>query len=286
MYQNFSWTKVGEQRNEILKKYEPVQPYIFLEFAREMESGVFIDVGANIGAYSIFLSSLECVRKVYSFEAASVTFHELQKNVQLNDKQGKIQISNLAISDQEGTVCFGIVGDFSGANSILSTSIHRANKFTKETTAKCVPLDSVVTERSQCISVKIDVEGHERAVLVGAKHLLTENGVFIQVEDYAAKDASVSDLLEEYGYSRLLSIGPDVYFTNRNRILSAEAIISAFERATAKMIQANFEVSADRTSPPIRVHCGRGAAFEISGPLAAFARRLRERPAKQISRSH
>ena len=277
MYQNFRWTTVGEQRNFLLRLYEPLQPYIFLELARELGSDIFIDVGANIGAYSIFLSSLDSVRKIYSFEAASETFNELKRNVELNDSHHKIAPFNTAISDHEGKVRFGIVADFSGANSVVDTSIHSTPQFKRESVVDCVPLDSAVPERSRNMCVKIDVEGHEKAVLDGAQKLLTNNVAFIQLENYSRQDLSVSNTLKGYGYVELFSIGPDVYFTNRPQILSAEAIISVFERAIGGLIKSNLETLFTPTDPPIRVKLFWGTVLEFSGTPARIARGLRKK---------
>lgn len=275
MYQDFRWTRVAEQRNIILRKDEPLQPYVIVELAKAMQSEIFVDVGANIGAYSLFMSSLECIHNVYSFEAASETFGELRENVRLNDRAGKIHTFNQAVSDTEGSVRFGLVGSFSGANSVVSTSIHDAEKFTKETVVDCVSLDHAVTERSKGICVKIDVEGHEKAVLAGAKHLLMENAGVIQLENYALGDSSLSELLRGYGYTEIFSIGPDVYFTNRQQTLRPEVVLAALSRAAGIMIRADVDIRTANHGRPGRVRLCSGAVLEISGPLASFARNLK-----------
>ena len=84
MYQRFKWTAIGRDRIAIQKRYEPIQPYILLGLARTVEADTFIDIGANIGVYSIFMSSLECVREVHSFEPSPQTFDELTNNITLN----------------------------------------------------------------------------------------------------------------------------------------------------------------------------------------------------------
>jgi FkbM family methyltransferase len=272
MYQHFSWTTVGEARNAILRLYEPVQPYVFLELAKDLGSEVFVDVGANIGAYSVFLSSLASIQRIYSFEAALETYNELEKNVSLNNHAGKIQTFHKAISEREGKVRFGIVGSFSGANSIVSTSIHQQPKFTGEVVVDCAPLDDVVSERSKNICIKIDVEGHEKAVLAGAKSLLTENASLVQVEDYLGADSSPSEILRSYGYVKIFSIGPDGYFTNRPDKLTADVVLSAFARAATTLIRSNFEIKT-----ATRLRMGPGVALEITGPLARFARSLKRK---------
>jgi FkbM family methyltransferase len=277
MYQKFEWTKIAKERNSILKKYEPIQPYVFLELAKEIKANVFVDIGANIGAYSIFMSSLECVSKIYSFEAEPNTFEELKSNVRLNDHLNKIEIFNTAISDSEKELRFGIVGEYSGANSLIGTSIHGSEKFVKEMLVHCVPLDSIVPEKSSTLCIKIDVEGHEKEVVTGARNIFCDNKVIVQLENYDNNDSSLRDLLKNYNYKEIFSIGPDMYFTNVPECLGPEITVRVFERAAAELIKSNFEISLPDTEKPIKVRLFSGIAVEISGSTARFARRLRDK---------
>jgi FkbM family methyltransferase len=277
MYQKFEWTKVAKARNSILRKYEPIQPYVFLELAKEIDANIFIDIGANIGAYSIFLSSLDKISKIYAFEADPQTFEELKRNVQLNDHLNKIEIFNTAISDCEKELRFGIVGEYSGANSIIGTSIHSAEKFVKEMLVNCVPLDNIVTEKSRRVCVKVDVEGHEKEAITGACNVLRGNEAVIQLENYDRDDSSLRLLLESYNYKEILSIGPDMYFTNIQEFLEPEVTIRAFEKATAEFIKSNFEPTLSDADQPVRVRLLFGVAVEISGRAARFARKVRDK---------
>jgi FkbM family methyltransferase len=277
MYQKFKWTKIGNQRNDLLKRYEPIQPYIFVELARNIQADTFIDIGANIGAYSIFLSSLDCIEKIYSFEAAPATFEELDKNVRLNDHVNKIKIFNTAISDSEKKLRFGIIGEYSGANSIIGTSIHETDKFVNEILVDCVPLDTVITEKSKKLCMKIDVEGHEREVVIGARNTLHDNEAIIQIENYDENDSSLSDLFESYGYKEIISIGPDMYFTNMQEYIKPEAIIEVFERAAAELIKSNLEATPADLDQPVKVRLLNGVAVELSGSSARFARQMKDK---------
>ncbi len=276
MYQRYEWTKIGKDRNSILRNYEPIQPYILIELAKEIAAEIFIDVGANIGAYSVFMSSLGCISKIYSFEADPNTFGELKNNVQLNDHSSKAEIFNTAISDRKEQMRFGIVNDYSGANSIIGTSIHSTEKFTKEILIDCVPLDSIIAEKSRKICMKVDVEGHEKEVITGAKNVLSNNKVIVQLENYD-DDPTVKNLLSSYGYRQIFSMGPDMYFTNIDENLNPEIVIKVFERSVAELIKSNFDSPAPDTGHPIKARLFFGIAVEISGPPARMARRLRDR---------
>lgn len=271
MYQNFKWTVVATDRIAIQKQYEPLQPYLLIELARIIKAEIFLDIGANIGVYSILMSSLDNVEKIYAFEPSPRTHEELQANVELNDENSKITISSAALSDSEKSVSFGLVSDYSGANSIVGTSIHNEQKFAEQITLESRTLDSIVNYRDRTICLKIDVEGHEAAVLSGARELLTGNRGLIQIENYSPHDHSLVNLLERCGYNLLFHIGPDQYFSNM--ALTEHLIIAAFESACEHLIASNFAPAPARINPaPARINLFSGVSIEMSGRAARAAR--------------
>ncbi len=274
MYQQFRWTKIADARNAILRDYEPLQPYVLIEFGKLIQADVFIDIGANIGAYSMFFSSLPSIQNIYAFEPSPRTRDELLLNVKLNGLSDKIKIFDSALSDQRTTVKFGIVNDYSGANSIVGTSIHESAKFLSQVDIACAPLDSIFQEKNRKLCMKIDVEGHEKEVVLGSLTTLKQNRVVIQLEKYLENDNSVSEVLSEVNYRQIFSIGPDCYFTNAGDSISEKNIISVFEKAAENLIKSNFQPRLD--DAPIRIEPLRGIAFEISGRLAKMARHVKQ----------
>lgn len=277
MYHRFNWTNVAEKRNSLLRQYEPLQLFLLYEFAEFLNIDTFIDVGANIGAYSIIISSLECVENVHAFEPSPETVKELAKNVAINVHcKEKITIHNQAVSSASGAASFGIVDDYSGANSILNTSIHSQKKLRKEILVERVTLDDVFRDTSKTFGLKVDVEGHEQEVLIGAKKLLTNNKAIIQLEDYTEGTSNLDDLLHTFGYEKILAIGPDRYFTNVRERLSDGAIVRIVESAAKNLIEANFESQKPAAAEtPIKIKLLKGVSLEISGALARVARRAK-----------
>jgi FkbM family methyltransferase len=273
MFQSFKWTQVGEDRIALLKLYEPLQPYLLLELTEAVSADTFIDVGANIGAYSVLMSSLKCINSIHAFEPSPRTSDELAANLALNEYSHKVQIHKTALSDTERTAKFGIVSNYSGANSIVDTSIHATDKFAAEVLVECAPLDSMLTYRARTISLKIDVEGHEKAVLAGGRKLLTENRGIMQIENYSPDDQGLSEILSGYGYRPIFHVGPDHYFANLAHELSDRNIIRIFEKAAEHLIKANFE-PVIRRNPTLKLPGG--ITVEISGALAGVARRLKK----------
>lgn len=274
MFNSFTWTKTGKQRVAILEKYEPLQPFLFSELSELIEAETFIDVGANIGAYSIAMAALDCIKSVHAFEATPVTVDELKANVGLNPNASKITVHPVALSDTARVVNFGIVSDFSGANSIIDTSIHGRDKFSDQLSIRCVPLDDIVCIRDEVVSLKIDVEGHELQAVAGSRNLLGHNRVLIQVENHAPSDGRLADFLSELGYRLLLNIGPDHYFSNIAD-LGETQIISAFSRASSNMIRTNLARGGILDKRSIWIRSPIGVSIELSGMAAELARKLK-----------
>jgi FkbM family methyltransferase len=232
MYHRFSWTSVSHRRNGISAEYEPLQPYFLLALIEQAECRTFADVGANIGAYSVLASQAASIEHLVAFEANPAAAGEVRRNFALNGIRGIVR--EVAVSTEPGTVTFGTVSRFAGNSAVVETSAGQA--FHKTTPVEAVTLDSELSGYPQPIAIKIDVEGHERNVLAGAKNVLASARSIIQVEDYAG---TIADAFPE-GYRILTRIGPDWYFTNIPDIDPA----GIYERAATALIEANHENKA------------------------------------------
>jgi FkbM family methyltransferase len=150
------------------------------------------DVGANIGDYSILLSQLVGNSgKVYSFEPTSNTFQTLQNRLQEN-KCDNVSVYQKVIFSNNQSIEFNEFSDeYSVWNSIGSPQMLNPNKSTeyipivKTEILEAITLDSFCQEHKiQSIDyLKIDVEGAESDVLLGATDLLRNQSIrFIQFE--------------------------------------------------------------------------------------------------------
>ncbi|HEY2951649.1 MAG TPA: FkbM family methyltransferase [Verrucomicrobiae bacterium] len=130
----------------------------------------FIDVGANIGYYSLLASTL--VGKsgsVVAIEASPRIFRELQKNLARNCAVN-VRGVNVAVSDHKGLVRL-----FRGPDHNLGeTSVFQAAGFTPDGTVEAAPLAEILEgkELASARLIKIDIEGAERIVVPGIGSLL------------------------------------------------------------------------------------------------------------------
>lgn len=131
---------------------------------------VFIDVGANIGYYSLLASTLVGRSgRVVAIEASPAIFRQLQENLARNGV-GNVRSVNVAVSDRKG-----IVQLFRGPDhNIGETSVFPAAGFVPDDSVEAAPLEEVIPRKELASArlIKIDIEGAERLVVPGIESLL------------------------------------------------------------------------------------------------------------------
>ena len=135
---------------------------------------VLMDVGANIGDYSITLSSEFPNAEIHAFEPVSATYSLLAKNV---DQYKNIHTHNIALgeSSQSQDIYFGTNNTHSSMIGLRGDS----GSLQKKETIQVEALDSyfMAMTLDKIDFLKIDVEGFEINVLRGAKKLLDEKKI-------------------------------------------------------------------------------------------------------------
>ena len=148
------------------------EPDLTRWIARRLAPGdTFIDVGANIGYYSLLASTLvgDCGR-VVAIEASPKTFRALQGNLARNFVKN-VRAINVAASDWKGTRKL-----FRGHvyNTGLTTVLEEQG-YEFECEVDAAPLSIVIRpeEMQNARLIKIDVEGAELSVVAGMVPLLS-----------------------------------------------------------------------------------------------------------------
>lgn len=229
MYHRFKWTKVSHRRNWISREYEPLQPYFLMALSNSVGATTFADVGANIGLYSVFMS--QTVEQVIAFEANDALATEVKGNFSLNGINGSVR--QVAVTDQPGTVRFGIVSRYAG-NSAVAENEDEGTAYNTVETVDAVRLDDELAKVAGPIALKVDVEGHELSVLEGARDTLSRKKCVVQIENF---EDAVDSYMSKLNLRKLTSIGPDAYFTNVDSVDPKEI----YEQASAALIEANHE---------------------------------------------
>lgn len=258
MFHRFNWTKVSHRRNWISQEYEPLQPYYLLQLANASQAKAFVDVGANIGMYSVLMS--QTVDRIVAYEANTALAKEIEDNFALNNINGEVRC--VAVSNEAGRVTFGIVSRYAGNSAVVDTE-DTDQKYSKKDSVAAVRLDDELESMDGPIVLKIDVEGHELPVLEGAARTLKEKPCIIQIENF---DSMVNRFLLDLNYRALTSIGPDTYFTNIAELEPLET----YEQAIASLIKANHEYKT-------MVFRRGDLSFVVSGRIYEFLRKTAQR---------
>ncbi|MFB7274581.1 FkbM family methyltransferase [Streptomyces sp. NPDC056244] len=158
----------------------------------------FVDVGANIGYYSVLASQLVGDGgKVVAIEASPVFLQRLSQNMRLNELRN-VRAVNGAVSDSRRMLTFVLASSANmGANSIVPYDGPAESTFEIEARPLGDVLDPV--EISTARVIKIDVEGAEGSVVRGMEPMLDKlrPDAEITVEVTPDRMAQLGDSAEE-----------------------------------------------------------------------------------------
>ncbi len=139
---------------------------------------VFVDVGANLGYYTL-LAIRVGASQAYAFEAQPSTYELLGKNVIINWMSKVVQYENLAVYSHTTDLEFFVRNNYPGNSSLGFCPPDQLTKWFDTTTAvkvHAVSLDDYFADKHAKIDViKVDVEGAEPAVFEGARRTLSQN---------------------------------------------------------------------------------------------------------------
>lgn len=136
-----------------------------------------IDIGANFGYHSL-LFSRECSENVYSFEPQIQNFELLEENVKINEIKNII-LHNFACGDQNCEIKMPIFyNNYAYNMGDVTPNIDLNNNYS---TSKSILLDEYIFSNKIDL-IKLDVQGWEKKVLIGATNLLKTHKPILIVE--------------------------------------------------------------------------------------------------------
>jgi FkbM family methyltransferase len=167
--------------------------------------GVAIDVGANIGVWSLLAAERRPDARIHAFEPVPEVAAHCRRHLAINELD-TIVLNVAAVAAEDGVAPFYAIRTANtGASSLIARRVPA-----DEIAVAVVTLDSYV-ERARLDRVdvlKVDVEGAERFVFIGGRRTLSRAdapAVFFEVDERLCAAAGttpreVKDLLIEYGY--------------------------------------------------------------------------------------
>lgn len=156
--------------------YSPHREATSRPYFKVKEGETFVDVGANVGKYSIFVAKRYPKSKILAIEPDERAFKVMQKNIELNNLKN-IEIVRKAASDKIGKLEFFINEENSARNSVYKEEIAGQSNYndknekkdfnTHKVSIPCTTLDEISKKSGKISLIKIDVQGAETAVLMG-----------------------------------------------------------------------------------------------------------------------
>ena len=151
-----------------LGKYEEYETKLLLRQLRPDD--VAVDVGANIGYYTILMAKK--AKKVYAVEPEEINFEILQKNVTANNLKNVVLIKVAASNKNEQRAMIKDLKNY--GNHHLGRE--------KSGGVDCQRLDDILVNEQKISLIKIDTQGWEPAVIGGAENIIKRDSPVLFLE--------------------------------------------------------------------------------------------------------
>ncbi|MGH9879467.1 MAG: FkbM family methyltransferase, partial [Nitrososphaerales archaeon] len=164
---NLFWCRMeGDNITDVAVISDSYEPW-FQEIFKPKAGDVVLDIGAHIGKYSVIGGkSVGPSGKVIAIEADPDNFKVLRLNIETNHLQDRVYAINAAVWNEVTTI--SLFRDvFSGRHSVCKRAENSVQ-------VKTVTVDAIVRQDSltKIDWMKVDIEGAEYAVLLGAKETI------------------------------------------------------------------------------------------------------------------
>lgn len=167
---------------------------------------LFIDVGANIGAYTLLASGV-IGAKSHSYEPVESTVELLINQIKLNNLEDLVSVNNLGIGSNEGMLFF--TNNTDRLNHVVLINEEVINLERGLSSVKVATLDRLYSLQSPTV-IKIDVEGFESFVIEGGESFFSNSyltAIIVELnglgEKYGRFDADIDLILRNYGFKSI-----------------------------------------------------------------------------------
>lgn len=206
------------ETSECLVKSGLFEPNEMTWLAERLRPGMtFIDVGANMGLYSLFAASVVGpTGRVLAIEPSRREFIQLQANIELN-RLGNVVAVQAAAGRDSGEALLQVAEAPHTGHNTLGTFVYPGIKRARTETVPLRPLDDLADEAglAEVHVIKIDVEGEELGVLQGAGRIIEAHHPALLIEAIettldarTAASGSIREWLSQRGYG-LFELGPE-----------------------------------------------------------------------------
>lgn len=162
-----------------------------------------IDIGANIGSFSVLAASLTGVKGI-AFEPVPDTFRSLARNIAFNELGDRVEVRQQGVSDAPGALRFTTALD--SMNHVVSDDFPASDA---TVAVDVVRLDDAVSSNAQGrMLFKVDVEGFEMSVLNGGSETFGSEAALCVIMEtngsghrFGVSDSALFARMRDYGFS-------------------------------------------------------------------------------------
>jgi FkbM family methyltransferase len=160
-------------------QYEPFESDVMRSLAPHIDT--MLDIGANIGWYSLLVASINKCASIHAFEPIPSSFRRLTNNCLLNNAK-LISVHNFGFSSEPGSFPFYLYPEGTGNASIRNLAAREDAQVIdcelRTLRGFCVDLPPA----SSIDFIKCDVEGNELFVFQGSSDVLQKHRPILLVE--------------------------------------------------------------------------------------------------------
>lgn len=167
---------------------------------------LFVDIGSNIGCYSIYLGKRFSKDKIniISVEASPSNYKILLKNILGNNLKDSVELFNIALWDKDNLQLNLFYNKKMPGGSNVKEDGYSQDTIESKT------LDSLLKKHlnsAEVLVIKIDVEGAEKKVLMGGKEVLNSfKEIYLLIE--SSHDNETISFLKEFGFDNFSRLTP------------------------------------------------------------------------------
>jgi FkbM family methyltransferase len=155
-----------------------VSDYLFGRLRLAATQGLFVDVGANIGWFSLNAARIPAVEAVLAFEPDPGNHALLSDNVELNQAGERVLAISCALGSGPGFATLHRYKDRNpGRHSLLEA--HGYGRSVVTVNSLDSVLDHLGHRDTPIHALKLDVEGYEPAVIAGAAQALARTSIVV-----------------------------------------------------------------------------------------------------------
>jgi len=176
---------------------------VFIALARAARS--FLDIGANIGWYTLVAKAVNPACHVVAFEPSPEVAEVLERNLRLNGL-GDVRVERAAASSETGMVQFYV-----SPSDSSSSTLKDFRAAVQTLTIPAVSLDDYVAREGwgRVDLVKVDVEGNDHLVLRGMTRLLAHGRPDVLCEVLKRADQAIADVMRQFPHYRAYWVTPE-----------------------------------------------------------------------------